>query len=248
MGQPDADVDPLAQWFQTVPGQQLLERENAAIAVEARRLHGETMLWLGLAPQAASATQRSMVRARFYGALGTNGPAELIDGIGTFRTDVQSLPFPNACVDGLVLHHALDVATDPRLAIAEVNRVLKPGARLVICGFNPWSLWTGARANPGFRRVKPLSLFRLHDWIAVLGLVREKHPRYISYRGIWGLNWDSVTFSRISNWINRLQPPLGGVYVTVAIKQTHAMPTRLVTHTRDRKIDPVTIPRPTARQ
>ena len=56
----------------------------------------------------------------------------------------DNLPFANASLDGVVLHHALESVPDARACIREVERVLKPG-RLVICAFNPISL-TGIRS------------------------------------------------------------------------------------------------------
>jgi ubiquinone/menaquinone biosynthesis C-methylase UbiE len=42
--------------------------------------------------------------------------------------DAQALPFPDATFDGLACHLALCTIRNPRAALAEVRRVLKPGA------------------------------------------------------------------------------------------------------------------------
>ena len=61
--------------------------------------------------------------------------------LACFSADVHELPLPNGCLDAVILHHALETAEDPRTAIREIARVLAPGGRLVVCGFNPLSLW-----------------------------------------------------------------------------------------------------------
>ena len=99
-----------------------------------------------------------------------------------------------------------------------------------------------------FRFLNALSPYRLHDWIAVLGLVRDKQTRYLSYRGAWRNEKDHLAVKKTSNWANGLQLPFGAVYVAVAVKETHIRPMVELPIARDRKIDPITIPRPTARQ
>ncbi len=68
----------------------------------------------------------------------------------------------------------LEFADEPHAVLREVDRVMMPEGRLVLLGFNPWSLW-GLRSalGPG-RRYVPwngsfVSLLRVKDWLALLG-------------------------------------------------------------------------------
>jgi SAM-dependent methyltransferase len=86
--------------------------------------------------------------------------------------DPGNLPYANGSFDVVILFHALDLAAQPHQALREAERVLAPGGRLVITGFNPWSLW-GVRRLFG-RRHAPwnanfISPVRMVDWLSLLG-------------------------------------------------------------------------------
>lgn len=127
-----------------------------------------------------------MVRLPIHACCQTN-PKYGFDPGDLLRLQVRSdsLPFASASLDGVVLHHALESVPDARACIREVERVLKPGGRLIICAFNPFSV-TGLRswvarssANPlsGQRFVSPT---RLLDWLALLSLEPMRKPDYRS--------------------------------------------------------------------
>src|SRR5690606_4575216 len=59
-----------------------------------------------------------------------------------------ALPLASQSVDLLVLPHTLEYADDPHAVLREAERVLIHEGRLIIAGFNPWSLW-GARHRLG---------------------------------------------------------------------------------------------------
>jgi SAM-dependent methyltransferase len=50
--------------------------------------------------------------------------------------DVEALPFPDACFDGVAMNFGLLHLDQPERALAEAARVLKPGGR---CGFTVWA-------------------------------------------------------------------------------------------------------------
>lgn len=98
------------------------------------------------------------------------------------RCDPAQLPFAAASVDLLVMPHTLDFHPDPHAVLREAERVLVPEGRLMLSGFNPWSLWGVARlANR--RRAMPwqahfLSLPRVRDWLALLGFSHHDSRLY----------------------------------------------------------------------
>ena len=64
--------------------------------------------------------------------------------------DAMNLPFPDSSFDVVLSNGLLCFLKEPEKALMEMNRVLKPGGRLVVGVLNRWSLWTL------FRRIKGL--------------------------------------------------------------------------------------------
>jgi SAM-dependent methyltransferase len=90
--------------------------------------------------------------------------------------DFAELPFASQSLDLVVLPHVLEFAAEPHQVLREVERVLIPEGQVIICGFNPASLW-GARQGWARRR-QPLpaaagefiSMPRMKDWLKLLNL------------------------------------------------------------------------------
>ena len=208
-----------AAWSNSRLGQWVLAREDALLAELVRRFHGDTLVWSGGTPGAAAGVRRCMVRNCFYLAVrGTATHPEL----SSMRSGLSALPLPNRSADGFVLHHSLELEDDPREALREVSRVIAPGGRLLICAFNAMSLW-GLRSlygrlhhDPfsGLRFVNPLRLF---DWLALLGFSPEGRTGYLGFGLPMHLGWKQPAGAGI--WLNRVQPPTGGILIVSALKQ-----------------------------
>ena len=232
----------IRDWFETEPGSRLLRRETALIRGQVRRFHGECLLWMGAAPNAASATARCMINTRIF--LSQDASAARHSELPSVITVAQALPVPANSVDGVVVHHALECAEDPRAAIREITRVIRPGGRLLICAFNPLSLWSLRRP----RGMTMVTAHRLSDWLAVLGFDREEGVRYMNYRASLKLGFDGERWRQVGDWLAEKRVPLGGVYVVGAVKTAAArMGVGRVTRTGD-DIAPLAMPRPVARQ
>jgi len=54
--------------------------------------------------------------------------------------DMYNLALPNACCDLVLLHQVLRYAEEPRWALAEAARLLRPGGRLLAVDFSPHEL------------------------------------------------------------------------------------------------------------
>lgn len=167
-------------------GQRLIEQESSLLHPVLRGLYGESVLWIGEQTSMSQSLGRCMVRLPIHASClnSPKGRPEMRD-ITRLQVCSGSLPFASASLDGVVLHHALESAPDARACIREVERVLKPGGRLVICAFNPISLsglraWSArSSANPLWGQ-KFISPTRLLDWLALLNLQQVKKPEYRS--------------------------------------------------------------------
>ena len=108
-------------------------------------------------------------------------------------TDFSALPFPANSLDLVVLPHTLELSPDPHATLREVERVLVPEGRVVICGLNPASLW-GMRQRRArlYQRLGFGELFlpdagefigyrRMRDWLRLLSFEVES-GRFGVYR------------------------------------------------------------------
>lgn len=164
-------------------------------------------------------------------------------GLGSPRvalvTDAAALPFPAASLDLVVLPHTLELSADPHQVLREVERVLVPEGRVVICGLNPASLWglRQARAHLAHRvGLGRLGLGRLYlpdagefiapwrarDWLRLLGFEVESE-RFGCYRpAVRTERWLQRTA-----WMDRVGarwwPIFGAVYIFVAVKRVQGV-------------------------
>ena len=233
--------------WESAIGRRVLQGQQSELATQVRRLHGNSALWVGETFGPAQLLQQCMVRDAVFlhSDIQRNTTADA--GLATasavaaplVQGQLEALPFANHQFDGLVLHHALESATDPRAGLREAARVLVPGGRMVIVGFNPFSLF-GLRWGYAKWRLDPLSErqlvnpLRLFDWLELLGFTLDAKPRYFDYRlpfvtprglasaSAWIRNrrmaWPSLGF------MERL--PLGGLLVVSATKR--ALPLSLM--------------------
>src|SRR5690606_30958247 len=98
--------------------------------------------------------------------------------------DIEMLPLATDSVDAVLLHHALDFTPDSHRLLREASRVLRPGGRMVVVGFNPVSLW-GLGSLLRWRPQMPpwnarfISRRRITDWLRLL----DFHVEQTSYGG-----------------------------------------------------------------
>jgi SAM-dependent methyltransferase len=244
-----------SNWFETPLGELVLERESELLAQCARRFHGDAMLWLGPVAPDPCDLGRCMVRTRLFGLPPDRARdvSHASHGGGVYVGEIGALPFRGAELDAVVMHHALEQSTDPRAAIREVTRVLRPGGWLLICGFNPMSAFgmrhlvsrLGRREFGKLRFVHP---FRLSDWLAVLDCEIDGRTRYMIYRPpVDAQRRGHSPWRRIGQTLEAWRVPFGGVYVIMARKRA-MRPSTAQDRERRAPFDLVPMPNPTPSQ
>ena len=141
-----AGIIGLTQWLQTPAGRYVLEWEQWHLDGAVADLFGYHALQLGLPELDALRANRMPHRW-----VATDGTPATDDADATdlplprcavaLHCEYDALPFDSQSLDLVVLPHGLELARDPHQALREVERVLVPGGRVVIVGFNPTSLW-----------------------------------------------------------------------------------------------------------
>lgn len=104
-----------------------------------------------------------------------------------FVSQLEALPLPEASQDLVVLHHCLEIATNPEKLLAEAARVVLPKGEILLVGFNPFSLLTASRFLPeflpsllpaatsqAFKLSQFISLGQLKTWLAACNLQLEE--------------------------------------------------------------------------
>jgi len=153
----------LQEWFATPLGQYLLEKEQAYLDDVTPDIFGFHALQLGMPEVDLLRASRIAHRVRIAAS---DHPDVYAKG--------HELPLATQSIDMVLMPHVLEFAAEPHAILREVDRVMMPEGRLVIVGFNPWSLW-GMRSALGYSRNEPpwngrfVSLLRVKDWLALLG-------------------------------------------------------------------------------
>jgi len=140
----------------------------------------------------------------------------------------EHLPLESQSIDLLILPHVLECSNSPHQVLREAERVLVPEGRVVISGFNPWSLWGAHERIPGLDPIVPVpahmqvSLGRLKDWFKLLTLEADRGhfgcyaPPAVSAR--WLSRWSFMESAGDRWW-----PVCGSVYVVSAVKRVVGM-------------------------
>ena len=210
----------LQEWFATPLGQYLLEKEQAYLDDVTPDIFGFHALQLGMPEVDLLRESRIAHRMRIAAAE---------------RPDVYAkcheLPLATHSIDMVLLPHVLEFAAEPHAILREVDRVMMPEGRLVIVGFNPWSLW-GLRSAIGLARNdipwngRFVSLLRVKDWLALLGF-DVNAGRLVGYAP----PFDSPKLRRRFGFMepagDRWWAVGGAVYMLQAIKRVRGM--RLLT-------------------
>lgn len=236
----------LSEWFDTALGQELIRHEQAMAENVLPTLFGYHLLQVGYD-----------CRQRMFNASPVSHKLMLIPCMqlgadpATILAEHEELPIVSNEVDVIILHHALDFATNPHQVLREAARVLRPGGYLLSFSFNPVSYWgmrrvfrkaTGPVGSSHFIR-----LGRLHDWLGLLEMTELKTRTTCHY-----LPFASQSWRRRLCWFERLSRRLpmhtGAAMMVLARKDVAGM-TPIKPDWRRRRILtlPVPEPKPTAR-
>lgn len=216
----------LSAWLNTDPGQYARNWEHARFDAMVDNVFGYRALQVGLPELDLLRANRMPFKAFVGPDLPVSAPVN--DWAGMVQAEPDFLPFDSESMDLVVLPHTLETADNPHQVLREVDRILVPEGRVVIGGFNPWSLWGLRQRAPLLKPWLPaevgqqVSLSRLKDWLKLLSFEIE-----LGHFGCY------VPPSRTKKWLDRTAffeaagdrwwPSCGAVYVVSAVKRVHGM-------------------------
>ncbi len=216
------------EWLQSPLGSYLLGQEQAYLDEAVADIFGFHALQLGLPQQNFLRASRIAHKLIISPEQGTH-----------LRANFDALPVESQSIDLLILPHVLEFTDNPHQILREVDRVMMPEGRVMIIGFNPWSLWGAKRAMTYGERDYPwrghyVSLVRMKDWLALLGFDVTAGRLGCYVPPCKSQKWlERFTFMERAG--DRWWGIAGGVYMLQAIKRVQGM--RLITPSRRNKHD-----------
>ena len=204
----------MQRWFDTPLGMSLLEAQRS-LCRDLSVPPGFQLVHLGVSPLHGVDDCFSLSCQFTF----VQEPGSGADGISRF----EALPLPSDTFDLVVLHHALDFCHQPQRVLAEAARIIRPGGRVVLVGFNPYSLlgigkWLLAPWHAaGVWRHNSLRRSRVCDWLVLLGFWLDPEPE-INTHGVTSRHRSTRTPRKIFERF--LVGGWNGFYVLTACKRT----------------------------
>ncbi len=216
----------LADWFNTDPGQRVIQWESSKFDQIVADAFGFNAVQVGLPDW--NFLHHNRMRTKIILTDDSFNNCAAYPNTRFVQTQLDALPLASNSIDLLILPHILECADNPHLVLREAERVLVHEGRLIISGFNPWSLW-GLRSRMPLRKPwmpvaasRQVSITRLKDWMKLLSFEVD--------RGYFGCYTPACQTDR---WLNRWDfmnqagdrwwPVAGAVYLLAAVKRTHGM-------------------------
>ena len=202
-------------WFESDVGRYVLAREQAWFDVVSADLFGFKAMQLGTCN--VDYLRANRMPYRFFAGFGQ----------GALVCAPERLPIASQSLDLVALPHLLEFSLHPHQLLREVERVLRPEGRLLIAGFNPFSLWGLRRVFSSRDASSPwhgrfIHLARLKDWLALLGFEIAGGRMACYAPPINHAAW-IARFSFLEAAGDRWWALGGGVYLIHAVKRVHGM-------------------------
>jgi SAM-dependent methyltransferase len=203
----------VAEWFAQPPGSRLLDAEREILSGMVSDLFGYGLLQLGALGD-NDFLAHCPIRQQYL-----IGLDQSLAGGNDIAASVQQLPIASDCMDAVVIAHVLDFSADPHQVLREVERVLIPEGRVLIVGFNPFSLWGLWRLFGRWRGRVPwcgrfLSYPRINDWLSLMGFDIERTDVLEFRPPLRNARSESIERLGRQYW-----PMFAGVYVVRAVKR-----------------------------
>ena len=202
-------------WFRSSQGAAVARAEAGVLRPLLKQLFGYRILQLGVSGNRSLLDDSALYHKIRFAPTWRPGADLAV-------ANAEQLPLAADSVDAVLLYHALDFASDSHRLLREAHRVLRPGGKMLIVGFNPyssWGLWRLFRRRKGIpwggRFIGP---GRIADWLRLLDLQVDS----IRY-GLHFFPLRRKPLLRIARSWERLgqkiNSPFGGAYIILCVNQ-----------------------------
>jgi len=182
------------QWYSGELGQTLLQSEQSQLAKFLEQIFGYNLLQLGCL-DADELIKQARTSYQYIFSSSQHRHECASHSISLFA----QLAVQNQSIDAVILPHTLEFEANPHQILREVERILLAEGKLIILGFNPFSLWglwhkyweirqrvfstSKTRADKNYSKTDNLPLpsygrlisqKRLSDWLQLLGFDVEQ--------------------------------------------------------------------------
>lgn len=146
-----------------------MQQEIACLNDLLPKLFGYYLVQLGMEGSLNGILEDCRIGSRLVLAANRGSDQVRVDA----QTDLMQLPIATDSVDAVLVPHTLDFTSDPHQVLREVERILIPDGRVIITGFNPWSMWGVYKLLLQRKGRIPwcaqfISVRRLQDWLRLL--------------------------------------------------------------------------------
>jgi SAM-dependent methyltransferase len=225
---PEKSIIALGPWLESPAGSYVRAWEQARLDELTADIFGFNALQIGL-PQINALQANRMPNKWISDTHIPSGPASSTRPHVVVAHDFTELPFASQSLDLVVLPHILEFVSEPHQVLREVERVLIPEGQVIVCGFNPASLWgmrqasgrlSGAHFLP--QDGEFITLPRLKDWLKLLNMEVNRGHFGCYAPPCKTANW-LQRFSFMEKAGDRWWPYLGALYMVQAIKRVKGM-------------------------
>lgn len=203
------------QWLtQQFLGNHLLDAEKKTFSQLLKQHFGKHALLLGVPQQYDLLTTTAIPCHWFVSPLISQAnPSRYIE------SDFHELPITTGSIDLVVLPHTLEFIDNPRQLLLEACRIIKPEGLIVICGFNPYSMWGIKKIFPSHKKTPWLGNFhhlaKIKNWLKLADFAMEKQTSILFRPPMSQQNlYNKLLF--MENLGSKCLPMLGGVYILLA--------------------------------
>lgn len=203
------------RWLKEPLGQHVLSAEKNFLKGLLKEYYGKHALLIGVPRQQVLLKSSVMSYHLLLSPLQNH-----LKNAYYIESHFYELPVASGSIDLVILPHILECVDNPHHLLAEACRIVKPEGHIIICGFNPYSLW-GCRAENFVQVSLVKQWLKLADFELVKQFMLLFRPPIV-HEGIY----QKLKFLE---WMGRkCFSPLGGVYLLVAqAKVTPLTPIRL---------------------